>query len=57
MGITGLLILPVVKEAITNANIKKYEGATVVVYTYCWIYKSVYNCTQDLAVGKVGTSY
>ena len=53
MGISGLL--PFLKEASTSANIKQYEGATVAVDTYCWIYKGAFSCAEDLALGRPTT--
>jgi len=53
MGISGLL--PSVKAATSNVNIKQFEGSTVAVDTYCWIYKGAFSCAEDLAVGKAGT--
>ncbi|RNA40270.1 exonuclease 1-like [Brachionus plicatilis] len=50
MGISGLL--PFLKEASTNANIKQFEGATVAVDTYCWIYRGAFSCAEQLALGQ-----
>ena len=55
MGISGLL--PFLKEASTSANIKQYEGATVAVDTYCWIYRGAFSCAEDLALGRPTTGY
>ena len=53
MGISGLL--PFLKEATTQANIKDLAGQTVAVDTYCWIYKGAFSCAEDLAIGRPGT--
>ncbi|CAF0844666.1 unnamed protein product [Brachionus calyciflorus] len=49
MGISGLL--PFLKEASTTVNIKQFEGHTVAVDTYCWIYRGAFSCAEQLALG------
>lgn len=49
MGISGLL--PFLKDATSNTNIKQFEGATVAVDTYCWIYRGAFGCAEELALG------
>ncbi len=49
MGITGLL--PFLKDASTNVNIKQFQGQTVAVDTYCWIYRGAFSCAEELAMG------
>ena len=55
MGISGLL--PFLKDALTNVNIREYEGSTVAVDTYCWIYKGAFSCAEDLALGNKADGY
>lgn len=50
MGISGLL--PFLKEASTNGNIKEFAGQTVAVDTYCWIYRGAFSCAEELALDK-----
>ena len=50
MGISGLL--PFLKDASTPVNIKQFEGATVAVDTYCWIYKGAFSCAEELALNN-----
>ena len=50
MGITGLL--PFLKDALMPVNIKDYQGTTVAVDTYCWIYRGAFGCAEALALGK-----
>jgi exonuclease-1 len=49
MGISGLL--PFLKDASTNVNIRDYAGCTVAIDTYCWIYRGAFSCAEDLAMG------
>lgn len=50
MGISGLL--PFLKQASTSCSIRDYEGSTVAVDTYCWIYRGAFSCAEDLALGR-----
>jgi exonuclease-1 len=50
MGISGLL--PFLKEASTNVNIRQFEGSTVAIDTYCWIYRGAFGCAEQLALGQ-----
>ena len=50
MGISGLL--PFLKEASTSVNIKEFQGSTVAVDTYCWIYRGAFGCAEQLALGQ-----
>lgn len=50
MGIQGLL--PFLKEASTSVHVKQFEGQTVAVDTYCWIYRGAFGCAEELALGK-----
>lgn len=52
MGISGLL--PFLKDATTAVNIKQFEGSTVAVDTYCWIYRGAFSCAEELALGTAG---
>ncbi len=52
MGISGLL--PFLKDATTTVNIKQFEGSTVAVDTYCWIYRGAFSCAEGLALGTAG---
>ena len=53
MGISGLL--PFLKDATTNANIRDFKGCTVAIDTYCWIYRGAFSCAEDLAMNVAGT--
>lgn len=55
MGISGLL--PFLKEASTSVNIKQFEGSTVAVDTYCWIYRGAFSCAEQLALGQKADGY
>ncbi|XP_071962950.1 exonuclease 1-like isoform X2 [Antedon mediterranea] len=55
MGIHGLL--PFVKEATEQVNIKKYAGYTVAVDTYCWLHKGAFACAMQLAKGEPTDQY
>ena len=50
MGISGLL--PFLKDACSNVNIKDFQGCTVAVDTYCWIYRGAFSCAEELALGQ-----
>ena len=50
MGIAGLL--PFLKASTTQVNIRQFEGQTVAVDTYCWIYRGAFSCAEELALGK-----
>ena len=50
MGISGLL--PFLKEASISVNIKDFEGSTVAVDTYCWIYRGAFSVAEELAIGN-----
>jgi exonuclease-1 len=55
MGISGLL--PFLKEALVNVNVRQFEGQTVAVDTYCWIYRGAFGCAEDLAMGRPADGY
>lgn len=55
MGISGLL--PFLKDASTSVNIKQFEGSTVAVDTYCWIYRGAFSCAEQLALGQPADGY
>ena len=55
MGISGLL--PFLKDALVNVNIRQFEGQTVAVDTYCWIYRGAFGCAEDLALGRPTDGY
>nr|XP_031360391.1 exonuclease 1 [Lonchura striata domestica] len=50
MGIQGLLQF--IKEAAEPSHVKKYQGMTVAVDTYCWLHKGAYACAEKLARGE-----
>ncbi len=50
MGISGLL--PFLKDAIESVNISQFEGCTVAVDTYCWIYRGAFSCAEQLALNQ-----
>ncbi|NXM15147.1 EXO1 Exonuclease, partial [Ploceus nigricollis] len=50
MGIQGLLQF--IKEAAVPSHVKKYQGMTVAVDTYCWLHKGAYACAEKLARGE-----
>ncbi|XP_053830576.1 exonuclease 1 [Vidua macroura] len=50
MGIQGLLHF--IKEAAEPSHVKKYQGMTVAVDTYCWLHKGAYACAEKLARGE-----
>lgn len=55
MGISGLLQF--LKEAAEPISIKKYEGQTVAVDTYCWLHKGAFSCADKLAKGEPTDQY
>ncbi|XP_070578883.1 exonuclease 1-like isoform X2 [Ptychodera flava] len=55
MGIQGLL--PFLKDATEQTNIKKYAGYTVAVDTYCWLHKGAFACAMQLAKGEETDQY
>lgn len=55
MGISGLL--PFLKDALVNVNVRQFEGQTVAVDTYCWIYRGAFGCAEDLAMGRPCDGY
>ncbi|XP_033104729.1 exonuclease 1-like isoform X2 [Anneissia japonica] len=55
MGIHGLI--PFVKDATEQINIRKYAGYTVAVDTYCWLHKGAFACAMQLAKGEVTDQY
>ncbi|XP_071790435.1 uncharacterized protein [Asterias amurensis] len=50
MGIQGLL--PFLKEASHQVNVRKYSGYTVAIDTYCWIHRGAFGCAMQLAKGE-----
>ncbi|KAI8521474.1 Rad2 nuclease [Branchiostoma belcheri] len=55
MGIQGLL--PFLKDASTQVNVKMFAGYTVAVDAYCWIYRGAFACAMDLARGEKSDMY
>ncbi|XP_035671409.1 exonuclease 1-like [Branchiostoma floridae] len=55
MGIQGLL--PFLKDASTQVNVKMLAGYTVAVDAYCWIYRGAFACAMDLARGDKSDMY
>ncbi|CAH1246509.1 EXO1 [Branchiostoma lanceolatum] len=55
MGIQGLL--PFLKDASTQVNVKMLAGYTVAVDAYCWIYRGAFACAMDLARGEKSDMY
>ncbi|CAG9320814.1 EXO1_2 [Blepharisma stoltei] len=50
MGIQGLLQL--LKPLMTEKRIDEYSGQRIGVDSYCWLHKSVFTCSKDLAEGR-----
>ncbi|KAA0711085.1 Exonuclease 1 [Triplophysa tibetana] len=55
MGIQGLLQF--IKDAGEPINVKKYQGQTVAVDTYCWLHKGAFSCAEKLAKGEPTDQY
>ncbi|XP_067120008.1 exonuclease 1 isoform X2 [Centruroides vittatus] len=55
MGIQGLL--PFLKKAKKEVNIKNFSGCTVAVDTYCWLHKGAFSCAEKLAKGEKTDGY
>ncbi|CAH1791053.1 unnamed protein product [Owenia fusiformis] len=55
MGISGLL--PFLKNASKQANIKEYKGCTVAIDTYCWLHKGAFACAEKLGKGEKTDTY
>ncbi|XP_043119398.1 exonuclease 1 isoform X2 [Puntigrus tetrazona] len=55
MGIQGLLQF--IKDASEPINVKKYQGQTVAVDTYCWLHKGAFSCAEKLAKGEPTDQY
>ncbi|XP_066303729.1 exonuclease 1-like [Branchiostoma lanceolatum] len=55
MGIQGLL--PFLKDASTQVNVKMLAGYTVAIDAYCWIYRGAFACAMDLARGEKSDMY
>lgn len=50
MGIQGLL--PYLKKASRQANIREFKGCTVAIDSYCWLHRGAFACAEKLAVGE-----
>jgi len=50
MGIHGLL--PYVKKASRQSNIKEFKGCTVAIDSYCWLHRGAFACAEKLALGE-----
>lgn len=55
MGIQGLL--PFVKKASREVNIKEFSGCTAAVDTYCWLHKGAFSCAERLVKGEKTDGY
>ncbi|ODM93528.1 Exonuclease 1 [Orchesella cincta] len=55
MGITGLL--PLLKKASRNCNVRKFSGYTVAIDGYCWLHKGAFGCAEKLGKGEPTTAY
>ncbi|KAM4729368.1 exonuclease 1 isoform 2-T3 [Anableps anableps] len=55
MGISGLLQF--IKDAAEPINVRKYQGQTVAVDTYCWLHKGAFSCAEKLAKGEPTDQY
>jgi len=50
MGIQGLL--PFLKKASRQSNIKEFKGCTVAIDSYCWLHRGAFACAEKLALGE-----
>lgn len=50
MGIQGLI--PFLKKATREANIKEFKGGVVAIDSYCWLHKGAFACAEKLALGE-----
>ena len=50
MGITGLI--PFLEKASCPINIRKLQGSSVAVDSYCWLHKGVFACAEKLIRGE-----
>jgi len=50
MGIQGLL--PFLKKASRQANVKEFRGCTVAIDSYCWLHRGAFACAEKLAMGE-----
>jgi len=50
MGIQGLI--PFLKNASHQANIKDFKGCTVAIDSYCWLHRGAFACAEKLALGE-----
>lgn len=55
MGIQGLL--PFLKKASRQANIKDFKGCTVAIDSYCWLHKGAFSCADKLGTGQETTQW
>ncbi|XP_014665920.1 PREDICTED: exonuclease 1-like [Priapulus caudatus] len=55
MGIKGLL--PFLKKACHQGNVKEFSGCTVAVDTYCLLHKGAFGCADQLARGDPTDQY
>jgi len=50
MGIQGLL--PFLKKASRQSNVKEFKGCTVAIDSYCWLHRGAFACAEKLALGE-----
>jgi len=50
MGIHGLL--PFLKKASRQSNVKEFKGCTVAIDSYCWLHRGAFACAEKLALGE-----
>ncbi|CAG0901379.1 unnamed protein product [Darwinula stevensoni] len=55
MGIQGLL--PFVRKATHEADVKSLSGCTVAVDAYCWLHKGAFSCAEKLVKGEKTDAY
>ncbi|CAL8126035.1 unnamed protein product [Orchesella dallaii] len=55
MGISGLL--PLLKKASKNCNVRRFSGCTVAIDAYCWLHKGAFGCAEKLGKGEPTTAY
>ncbi|XP_045606109.1 exonuclease 1 [Procambarus clarkii] len=55
MGIQGLL--PFLRKASREANLKDFKGQTAAIDAYCWLHKGAFSCADKLVRGEPTDGY